>query len=178
MSAFHSKFQHRAPRATVYQLRADVLCPNGMDDSFSRMIGLILPFVTEALDVELPPEAEEHRSFEISDDGCRCECIAVPERTLWALRADFTDKAGLTWHYDISLVRDDDRLLFGMKIDTAAGADVKAMQANLPLVDALVGSGLLAQKRPVSRKTCSSSTLRRMSGNWWSFWKTVAGPCR
>ena len=149
MPAFHSKFQHRAPRATVYQLRADVLCPNGMENSFSRMIGLVLPFVAKALDVELPPEAEEHRSFEISDDGCRCECIAVPERTLWALRADFTDKAGLTWHYDISLVREENRLLFGMKIDTAAGADVKAMQTNLPLVDALVGSGLLAQKRPI-----------------------------
>ena len=150
MPTFHNRFQPRATRATVYQLQADVLCPNGMEDSFSRIIDLILPFIAKSLDVELPAEAEEHGSFEISDDDRRCECVAVPERMLWALRADFSDSTGSPRHYDISLVREEDRLLFGMRIDTAAGADVKAMQADLPLVDALIGCGLLSQNRPIA----------------------------
>ena len=37
-----------------------------------------------------------------------------------------------------------------MKIDTAFGADVKALQAKLPLVESLLGCGLLAQGRPVT----------------------------
>lgn len=150
MPTFHNQFQPRATRATVYQLRADVLCPDGMENAFSRIIGLVLPFVAKSLYTKLPPEAAEHRSFEIQDGDRLCECIAVPERMLWAIRFKFASKDGTAWYYDIALVREDDRLLFGMKIDTAFGADVKALQANLPLVDALLGCGLLAQGRPVT----------------------------
>ena len=150
MPTFHNQFQPRATRTTVYQLRADVLCPDGMENSFSRIIGLILPFVAKSLYTKLPPEAAEHRSFEIQDENRQCECVAVPERMLWAIRFKFTSKDGTLWYYDVSLVREDDRLIFGMKIDTAFGADVKALQANLPLVESLLGCGLLAQGRPVT----------------------------
>ena len=121
-----------------------------MVNAFARIIGLVLPFVAKSLYTKLPPEAAEHRSFEIQDGDRLCECIAVPERMLWAIRFKFASKDGTAWYYDIALVREDDRLLFGMKIDTAFGADVKALQANLPLVDALLGCGLLAQGRPVT----------------------------
>ena len=121
-----------------------------MVNAFARIIGLVLPFVAKSLYTKLPPEAAEHRSFEIQDGDRLCECIAVPERMLWAIRFKFASKDGAAWYYDIALVREDDRLLFGMKIDTAFGADVKALQANLPLVDALLGCGLLAQGRPVT----------------------------
>lgn len=150
MPTFHNQFQPRATRTTVYQLRADVLCPDGMENSFSRIIGLVLPFVAKSLYTKLPPEAAEHRSFEIQDENRQCECVAVPERMLWAIRFKFTSKDGTLWYYDVSLVREDDRLIFGMKIDTAFGADVKALQANLPLVESLLGCGLLAQGRPVT----------------------------
>ena len=49
MPTFHNQFQARATRATVYQLRADVLCPDGMENAFSRIIGLVLPFVAKSL---------------------------------------------------------------------------------------------------------------------------------
>ena len=150
MPAFHNQFQPRATRATVYQLRADVLCPDGMVNAFARIIGLVLPFVAKSLYTKLPPEAAEHRSFEIQDGDRLCECIAVPERMLWAIRFKFASKDGTAWYYDLALVREDDRLIFGMKIDTAFGADVKALQANLPLVESLLGCGLLAQGRPVT----------------------------
>ena len=150
MPTFHNQFQPRATRTTVYQLRADVLCPDGMENSFSRIIGLILPFVAKSLYTKLPPEAAEHRSFEIQDENRQCECVAVPERMLWAIRFKFTSKDGTLWYYDVSLVREDDRLIFGMKIDTAFGTDVKALQANLPLIKSLLGCGLLAQGRPVT----------------------------
>ena len=150
MPAFHNQFQQRATRATVYQLRANVLCPDGMENAFSRIIGLVLPFVAKSLYTKLPSEAAEHRSFEIQDGDRLCECIAVPERMLWAIRFKFASKDGTAWYYDLALVREDDRLIFGMKIDTAFGADVKALQANLPLVESLLGCGLLAQGRPVT----------------------------
>jgi len=150
MPAFHNQFQPRATRATVYQLRADVLCPDGMEKAFARIIGLVLPFVAKSLYTKLPPEATEHRSFEIQDEDRLCECVAVPERMLWAIRFKFASKDGTAWYYDLALVREDDQLIFGMKIDTAFGADVKALQANLPLVESLLGSGLLAQGRPVT----------------------------
>ena len=150
MPTFHNQFQPRATRATVYQLRAAVLCPDGMESAFSRIIDLILPFVAKSLYAKLPPEAAQHRSFEIFNEDRLCECVAVPERMLWAIRFRFPSKDATVWYYDVSLVREDDRLLFGMKIDTAFGADVKALLANLPLVDALLGCGLLAQGRPVT----------------------------
>lgn len=150
MPTFHNQFQPRATRATVYQLRADVLCPDGMEKAFARIIGLVLPFVAKSLYTKLPPEAAEHRSFEIQDENRQCECVAVPERMLWAIRFKFTSKDGTLWYYDVSLVREDDRLIFGMKIDTAFGADVKALQTNLPLVESLLGCGFLAQGRPVT----------------------------
>ena len=150
MPTFHNQFQPRTTRATVYQLRADVLCPDGMENSFSQIIGLILPFVAKSLYTKLPPEAAEHLSFEISNEDRLCECVAVPERMLWAIRFKFASKDGTAWYYDVSLVREDDRLIFGMKIDTAFGADIRALQAKLPLVESLLGCGLLAQGRPVT----------------------------
>lgn len=150
MPTFHNQFQPRATRATVYQLRADVLCPDGMESAFSRIIDLILPFVAKSLYAKLPPEAAQHRSFEIFNEDRLCECVAVPERMLWAIRFRFPSKDETVWYYDVSLVREDDRLLFGMKIDTAFGANIRALQAKLPLVESLLGSGLLAQNRPVT----------------------------
>ena len=150
MPTFHNQFQPRATRATVYQLRADVLCPDGMENAFSRIIDLILPFVAKSLYAKLPPEAAQHLSFEISNEDRLCECVAVPERLLWAIRFRFPSKDETVWYYDVSLVREDDRLLFGMKIDTAFGADIRALQAKLPLAESLLGSGLLAQNRPVT----------------------------
>ncbi len=150
MPTFHNQFQPRATRATVYQLRADVLCPDGMENAFFRIIDLILPFVAKSLYAKLPSEAAQHRSFEISNEDRLCECVAVPERMLWAIRFRFPSKDETVWYYDVSLVREDDRLLFGMKIDTAFGADIRALQAKLPLVESLLGSGLLAQNRPVT----------------------------
>jgi len=150
MPTFHNQFQPRATRATVYQLRADVLCPDGMESAFSRIIDLILPFVAKSLYAKLPPEAAQHRSFEIFNEDRLCECVAVPERMLWAIRFRFPSKDETVWYYDVSLVREDDRLLFGMKIDTAFGADIRALQAKLPLAESLLGSGLLAQNRPVT----------------------------
>ena len=150
MPTFHNQFQPRATRATVYQLRADVLCPDGMENAFARIIGLVLPFVAKSFYTKLPSVAAEHRSFEIQDGDRLCECIAVPERMLWAIRFKFASKDGTAWYYDLALIREDDRLIFGMKIDTAFGADVKALQANLPLVESLLGCGLLAQGRPVT----------------------------
>lgn len=150
MPTFHKNITSHATRATVYQLRADVLCRESMESAFSQVIDLILPFVAKSLYAKLPPEAAEHHSFEISNEDRLCECVAVPERMLWAIRFKFTSKDETVWYYDVSLVREDDRLLFGMKIDTAFGADIRALQANLPLVDALLGCGLLAQGRPVT----------------------------
>ena len=146
MSTFHNKFQPRAARSTVYQLRADVLCPDGMKNAFSRIVGLVLPFVAKSLYVKLPPEAADLRSFELKDDDRQCECVSVPERMLWAIRFKFASKDGTRWYYDISLVREEECLLFGMKIDTAFKADIRALQANLPLVESLLGCGLLAQE--------------------------------
>ena len=54
MPTFHNQFQPRATRTTVYQLRADVLCPDGMENAFSRIIGLVLPFVAKSLYTKLP----------------------------------------------------------------------------------------------------------------------------
>ncbi len=150
MPTFHKNITSHATRATVYQLRADVLCRESMESAFSQVIDLILPFVAKSLYAKLPPEAAEHHSFEISNEDRLCECVAVPERMLWAIRFKFTSKDETVWYYDVSLVREDDRLLFGMKIDTAFGADIRALQANLPLVESLLGCGLLAQGRPVT----------------------------
>ena len=69
MPMFHNQFQSRATRATVFLLRADVLCPDGMENSFSRIIGLVLPFVAKSLYTKLLPEAAEHRSFETQDEN-------------------------------------------------------------------------------------------------------------
>ncbi len=150
MPTFHNRFQLHFTRSTVYQLRADVLCRENMETSFSQVIDLILPFVAKSLYVKLPSEAAQHRSFEVSEETRLCECIAVPERMLWAIHFKFTGKDDTVWYYDISLVRENDHLRFGMKIDTAFGADVRTLQAKLPLVESLLGSGLLAQGRPVT----------------------------
>ena len=106
MPTFHNQFQPRATRATVYQLRADILCPDGMEKAFARIIGLVLPFVAKSLYTKLPPEAAQHHSFEIQDEDRLCECIAVPERMLWAIRFKFASKDGTAWYYDIALVRE------------------------------------------------------------------------
>ena len=83
MPTFHKNITSHATRATVYQLRADVLCRESMESAFSQVIDLILPFVAKSLYAKLPPEAAEHHSFEISDEDRLCECVAVPERMLW-----------------------------------------------------------------------------------------------
>jgi len=150
MPTFHNRFTPHATRATVYQLRADVVCRGNMAATFAQVIDLILPFVAKSMYAKLPPEAEEHRGFEIAKEGRLCECVAVPERMLWAIRLKFPRKDNTLWYYDISLVREGAQLLFGIRIDTSFGADVKALQENLQLVDTLLDSGLLSQNRPIA----------------------------
>ena len=76
MPTFHNRFTPHATRATVYQLRADVICRGSMEAALAQVIDLILPFVAKSMYANLPPEAEAHRGFEISNDGRLCECVA------------------------------------------------------------------------------------------------------
>lgn len=89
MTTFHSKTVFHATRSTVYQLRAEVSHPDGMEIAFSHLTELILQFAAKSLYAKLPPEAGELRSFEFQNDKRSCECISVPERMLWAIRLKF-----------------------------------------------------------------------------------------
>ena len=158
MTTFHSKTAFHATRSTVYQLRAEVSHPDGMEIAFSHLTELLLLFAAKSLYTKLPPDAGELRSFEFQDDKRSCECISVPERMLWAIRFKFPSKNKVLWFYDVSLVREAGRLLFGLKIDTVFGMDVKSLQKTLTLPDALLKSGLLVQGRDISANMWSIST--------------------
>ena len=150
MPTFHNSFQSHSTHATVYQLRSEIDCINGITTVFGKVIGIILPFVAKSMYAKLPPEAEQHQSFEIAEDDRCCECIAVPQHLLWSIRFKFTDKKNNQWFYDISLVKEGEHLLFGIKIDTMFGADISELQNNLSLVETLINSKLLIQKRPIA----------------------------
>ena len=76
---FHNQFQPRATRATVYQLRADVLCPDGMVNAFARIIGLVLPFVAKSLYTKLPARSGRSAAASKIQDGDRlCELHRRP----------------------------------------------------------------------------------------------------
>ncbi len=131
-------------RTTVYQLRANVVCRDGMEKAYSRLIDVVLRFAGKSVKAPLPAEAEQHLSFEITDDDFHCECRSIPERLLWTVSFFFTEKNKVTWIYNVSMVRKEDKLLFGLKIETSPKADVRPMQSDLPLLKALLDTGLLA----------------------------------
>ena len=137
-------------RTAVYQLRANVVSRNGLEQAYSRLIAIVLRFTSKTLKVTLPADAENHLGFELSDEYLHCECVSVPERLLWAICFDFTDKDGLTWFYDVSMIREEDNLLFGLKIEVSPKMDVRPLQSDLPLVKALLDSNLLVQGKPIA----------------------------
>jgi len=137
-------------RTAVYQLRANVVSRNGLEQAYSRLIAIVLRFTSKTLKVTLPADAENHLSFELSDEYLHCECVSVPERLLWAICFDFTDKDGLTWFYDVSMIREEENLLFGLKIEVSPKMDVRPLQSDLPLVKALLDSNLLVQGKPIA----------------------------
>ena len=137
-------------RTAVYQLRANVVSRNGLEQAYSRLIAIVLRFTSKTLKVTLPADAENHLGFELSDEYLHCECVSVPERLLWAICFDFTDKDGLTWFYDVSMIREEENLLFGLKIEVSPKMDGRPLQSDLPLVKALLDSNLLVQGKPIA----------------------------
>ena len=151
MTSTYNKLCSSRFRTTVYQLRTNVSCKHGMEDSYSRVIAIVLRFVAKSFKVPLPVNVEDHLSFEISDGDMHCECVAVAERFLWAIRFDFIDKDRKTWFYDISMVQENEKLLFGLIIEISPKTDdVRPLQTNLSLVRALLDSNLLEQGKPVA----------------------------
>ena len=150
MTSPNDSFHSRRSRTTVYQLRAKVVSRNGMEEAYSRLIAIVLRFTGKTLKVAIPPEAEKHLSFELSDDEMSCECVSVPERLLWAIRFDYPGKENLTWFYDITMIREDDDLLFGLKIEVSLKTDPRPLQSDLSLVKALLDSNLLVQGKPIA----------------------------
>ncbi len=137
-------------RTTVYQLRANVVSRNGIEEAYSRLISIVLRFVGKTFKMPLPGEAEEHLGFELSDEGLHCECVAVPERLLWAIHFDYIDRDDLTWFYDVSMIREDNGLIFGIIIEVSPKTDARPLQDNLSLVKALLDSNLLSQGKPIA----------------------------
>ncbi len=131
-------------RTTVYQLRANVVCKDGMEEAYSRLIDVVLRFAGKSIRASLPEEAEKHRSFEITDDDSHCECVSIPKRLLWTVSFFFTEKNKVTWFYNVSMIRDGDKLLFGLKIEVSPKTDVRPLQSDLPLLRALLDTDLLA----------------------------------
>ena len=150
MTSPNDNFHSRHSRTTVYQLRANVVSRNGMEEAYSRLIAIVLRFTGKTLKVTLPPEAENHLSFELSDDGMSCECVSVPERLLWAIRFDYPGKENLTWFYDVTMIREEHNLLFGIKIEVSPKTDARPLQSDLSLVKALLDSNLLVQTKPIA----------------------------
>ncbi len=146
----NNRFYASRFRTAVYQLRANVTSRNGLEEAYSRLITIVLRFTGKALKVALPAEAEEHFGFELSDESLHCECVSVPERLLWAIRFDYIDKDDVTWFYDISMIREDEKLVFGLKIEVSPKMDIRPLQSDLSLVKALLDSNLLVQGKPIA----------------------------
>ena len=147
----NTNFRHR--RLTVYQLRATVNASGDLDNALHAVADLVLSYIAKYLYVKLPSEATEYRSFEIDSKRGRCECVSVEERRLWTARFRFTTKNNLCWFYDVAMIEENGRLLFGIKIEISTEIPLEEAQAQLPLVTELLSRISLAQFRPRSGRT-------------------------
>ena len=144
----NTNFRHR--RLTVYQLRATVNASGDLDNALHAVADLVLSYIAKYLYVKLPSEATEYRSFELDSERGRCECVSVEERRLWTARFRFTTKNNLCWFYDVAMIEENGRLLFGIKIEISTEIPLEEAQAQLPLVTELLSRISLAQFRPIS----------------------------
>lgn len=144
----NTNFRHR--RLTVYQLRATVNASGDLDHALHAVADLVQSYIAKYLYVKLPSEATEYRSFEIDSKRGRCECVSVEERRLWTVRFRFTTKNNLCWFYDVAMIEENGRLLFGIKIEISTEIPLEEAQAQLPLVTELLSRISLAQFRPLS----------------------------
>ena len=110
----NTNFRHR--RLTVYQLRATVNASGDLDNALHAVADLVLSYIAKYLYAKLPSVATEYRSFELDSERGRCECVSVEERRLWTARFRFTTKNNLCWFYDVAMIEENGRLLFGIKI--------------------------------------------------------------
>lgn len=164
MTSPNDNLHARHSRTTVYQLRAKVASRNGIEEAYSRLIAIVLRFTGKTLKVTIPPEAEKHLGFELSNREMSCECVSVPERLLWAIRFDYPGKDNLTWFYDVTMIREDDDLLFGIKIEVSPKTDARPLQSDLSLVKALLDSNLLVQGKPIADNLLPVHTEEEIDG--------------
>ena len=97
-------------------------------------------FLKLALYAKQPSKATEYRSFELDSERGRCECVSVEERRLWTARFRFTTKNNLCWFYDVAMIEENGRLLFGIKIEISTEIPLEEAQAQLPLVTELLSN--------------------------------------
>jgi hypothetical protein len=150
MPFFHGTPNPKHQRLTVYQLRATVNSPDGLEPALYRIADLVLPYVSKSLYLKLPVEALDYRSFELENDRGSCECVSVPERLLWAIRFRFPSKDDIYWFYDIAMIEENGELMFGIKIETSSQILLDEAQKRIPLVSDLLGKIGLNQFRPIS----------------------------
>lgn len=150
MPLSHEKNKHL--RMTVYQLRATVASPCGSAAAQKYVVERLLPFIAKSLYAKIPDEAIRLQNFELINAPRRCECISVPDRLLWTVRFRFPAKDKTMWFYDIAMIEKAGELLFGIKIETDAGNDLKAAQERIFLPDMLLSEIGLLQVRPISEK--------------------------
>ncbi len=138
-------------RSTVYQLRATVNAPNGLEDAWIRVVDLLLHHINNVLYCALPNEAKLYQSFEVSSPKGKCECIAVRNRLLWAVRCHYTaHKTKIEWLYDVSMIQADDELLFGIKINTFSPITLYEAQKQISIINEIRTKVGLNQCRPIS----------------------------
>lgn len=137
-------------RLTVYQLYSSVNISSDIDSALYAVAKLVQSFIAKCLYVKLPPEAAEFRSFEIKSEKGKCECISIAERHLWSVRFRFTAKNKWEWFYNVAMVEEDGKLLFGIKIETSAEISLEEAQEHLPLVTDLLAQIGLAHFKPIS----------------------------
>lgn len=139
MPFFHGMTNSKHQRLAVYQLRATVNAPDGLEPALRRIADLVLPYVSKSLYLKLPVEASDYRSFELENDRGRCECVSVPKRLLWAIRFRFSSKDDIYWFYDIAMIEENSELMFGIKIETSSQVHLEDAQKRIPLVSDLLG---------------------------------------
>ena len=145
-------------RQIVYQLRATVFAPLGLENALSKTIDVIQEFIARSVYARLPEDARNHKSFEIKNETRFCECVSIPERLLWTARFKFPSKDKFFWFYDIALIREQDELLIGIKIGLSPGTNLKLAQNRLQLVDKLLNEIGLCQKQLISDKSWHINT--------------------
>ena len=150
MPFLHGTTTSNRHRLTVYQLLASVNAPDGRENALHRVVGIVLPHIAKALYQRPPDEAEQYKSFEYETGKGRCECVALTERLLWAVRFRFSDRDGIQWFYDIAMIEENSELLFGLKIETSSGIQLADAQEKIPLAGELLSQTGLLQSRPVA----------------------------